>query len=423
MSDARIPGVAPALTAQAARLRPADLEPESAADAARIDALLDRVADAQIVVLGELDHWIAQKSDFRLWWLSRLAARHPLVLGEELGHSDGRRVSRYLETGDETWLDRVPTFGWTADRRSDRDDRPTGLLRASFERYPTARFKAAQCAFYRAMRGLGVRALHGIDINAIATAGYADVRGHLSALAPGLARRIEAGLAQVAGESAAQEADRLMALRAFIDSLPLSASLLDAVAVDLEVMADTLRYQTLAHPAPDYQSLRPAMALREETMKRAVDRLLEAMAPGEKLVLMAHALHLVKDDERLGGAPGVGPGGSLVHSLGHYLARERGERVFAVWFVFGRGSDCQPFPDLPTELQYPPDTLNTRLLAAQAPLVLATRDVDTALPGPIGVGHLYNLVAGVDLGAQTDAVFFLQTVSPLPEAAAADRPR
>jgi hypothetical protein len=28
--------------------------------------------------------------------------------------------------------------------------------------------------------------------------------------------------------------------------------------------------------------------------------------------------------------------------------------MFAVWFVFGRGNDCQPFPDLPTEFRFPP---------------------------------------------------------------------
>jgi hypothetical protein len=43
-------------------------------------------------------------------------------------------------------------------------------------------------------------------------------------------------------------------------------------------MAGTLRYQALAHPAPDYLALRPAMALREDLMKQSVDRILDRQA-------------------------------------------------------------------------------------------------------------------------------------------------
>lgn len=408
------------ISGHAARLRTTNLEPASDTDAARIDALLAQSDHARVIVLGELSHWISEKSDFRLWWLRRLAARHPLVLAEELGHSDGCRVARYLHTGDEDWLDRVPTFGWEGDRREDRDDRPTGILRRSFDAYPTARFKAAQCAFYRELRALGITAYHGIDINAVAGAGYADARAFLPALPADLARRIEPALAPVQGESALDESARLTALQAEIESHrahsdAAAARALDSMAFDVERMADTLRYQALAHPAPDYDALRPAMALREATMKRAVDRILDGMAADERLVLMAHALHLVKDDDRVDAAAGAGPGGNLVRSLGHHLARERGERVFAVWFVFGGGSDCQPFPDLPNRYRFPSDTLNARLLAAGGPLVVPTgAAADRALEGPVGIGHLYNLVARVELGAQTDAVFFLPDVTPLP---------
>jgi hypothetical protein len=105
----------------------------------------------------------------------------------------------------------------------------------------------------------------------------------------------------------------------------------------------------------------------------------------------------------------------VVASLGHHLARERGEAVFAVWFLFGGGSDCQPFPDLPTTLHYPPDTLNAALLAHGEPLVLDTALCDDAITTRARVGHLYNLVADVDLCAQVDAVFFLPHVGPLPD--------
>jgi len=401
------------IDAHAASLDPATLLPTSAAAASRIEAVFERIDNARIVVLGELDHWIAEKTQFRLWWLERLTARHRLVLAEEIGHSDGGRIAAYLTSGDTTWLDRVPTFGWEADRRPDRDDRPAGVLRASFDRYPTARFKAAQCQFYRAVRDLGLTRFHGIDVNAVAGAGYADVAARVRLLEPALARPIGSALARVPGETMAAEATRLERLAAACARDP---RLVD-IELDVRVMADTLRYQILAHPAPDYDALRPAMAWREDMMKRAVDRVLDAMAPDEKLVLMAHALHLVKDDDRVGGAPGAGPGGQLVHSLGHHLARECGEHVYSIWFLFAGGTDAQPFPDLPSEFQFPPNTLNARLGARGTPLVLPTTpDADDPLEGVVGVGHLYNLVASVDLAAQADAIFFLPRVTPLPAA-------
>lgn len=400
------------IDAHAARLRADNLEPATPADATRVESVLDRIENARIVVLGELDHWIAEKTDFRLWWLRRLATRHRLVLAEELGHSDARRVAQFLANGDASWLDRVPTFGWDGDRRTDRDDRPTGILRASFERYPTARFKAAQSAFYHAVRGLGLRAFQGLDVNAVAGGGYADIRARLAQLDRGIADRIERALVRVPGESALDEATRLEAL---VAQFPGDAHLA-GIGTDLRVMADTLRYEALAHPAADYDALRPAMAWREDMMKRAVDRVLDAMAPDEKLVLMAHALHLVKDDDRVGGAPGAGPGGHIVHSLGHYLARERAEPVFAVWFIFGGGRDCQPFTDLSCELRFPSDTLNARLLALDCPLVVPTAMAPDGFPkGTVGIGHLYSLVASVDLAAQADAIFFLPDVTPLPQ--------
>lgn len=415
-ADRADPTLADWIRRDAARLSAESLGPQSPTDAARIGRLLDQASAARVVVLGELNHWIAEKTLFRLWWLERLARRRPLVLAEELGHSDGWRVSRYLATGATAWLDRVPTFGWHGDDRADRDDRPTGVLRASFDRYPVARFKSAQAAFYRQVRALAPRAFHGIDINGSAGAGYADIAGRLDHRAADQAR-IATLLARRPGESVLEEADRLANARGAIDQLLVDdPGLAEAVTADLIAMELTLRYQALAHPAPDYESLRPAMARREDLMKRAVDRILDRMQPDEQLVLMAHALHLVKHDDGVTSSAGAGPGGSLVHSLGHHIAEVRGERVFSSWFVYGAGEDCQPFPDLPNTCAYPAQSLNAALGTAATPLLIGTTDgTPSALGDPVGIGHLYNLVARVDLARQVDAVFFLPTVTPLPD--------
>lgn len=415
-SDQADPTLAEWIRLGAARLSADVLAPQSPNDAARIERLLEQASTARVVVLGELNHWIAEKSRFRLWWLERLARRRPLVLVEELGHSDGWRVARYLETGDSTWLDRVPTFGWTGDHRTDRDDRPTGVLRASFDRYPVARFKAAQTAFYRQLRAMSLHAFHGIDINGSAGAGYADIASRLEHRAADQARVAEL-LARRPGESVLEEADRLAQARGALDALLADdPDLAEAVAADVHTMEQTLRYQALAHPAPDYESLRPAMAWREDMMKRAVDRILDRMPPDRQLVLMAHALHLVKHDDGVTSGASAGPGDRLVHSLGHYIAEERGERVFSSWFLYGAGEDCQPFPDLPNTCAYPAQTLNAALATAATPLVIGTAHGTPRAPGdPVDIGHLYNLVARVNLARQVDAVFFMPTITPLPD--------
>jgi hypothetical protein len=178
----------------------------------------------------------------------------------------------------------------------------------------------------------------------------------------------------------------------------------------LRAMIETNAYTALAHPAQDFEALRPAMAYREEILKRRVDAVVAALARDEVLVLMAHAFHLAKDDRRIGRA-GIGPGGDQVASLGHHLVQERGTAPFSAWLVYGEGEDSQPFPDLPKRASFPNDSLNRRLAARDVPLVVpVTRD---AFAQDIGVGHLYNQVVPVHLPSEADAIFFVPRATPL----------
>jgi hypothetical protein len=105
-------------------LDPRTLEP-AGQDRARWEELVDRVADGDVVYLGEANHFVHEKVEFRCWWLRRLAARRPLIVGEELSWSDSRRVAAFLATGDAAHLDRAATFGDGRHIRGDRDDTTT----------------------------------------------------------------------------------------------------------------------------------------------------------------------------------------------------------------------------------------------------------------------------------------------------------
>ncbi len=124
-------------------------------------------------------------------------------------------------------------------------------------------------------------------------------------------------------------------------------------------MIETLRYTALAHPAADYEALRPAMAYRETTLKRRVERMLDSLAEDEVLVLMAHAFHLAKRDDRINGV-GVGPGGDQVSSLGHHLVATQGLRVFSLWLLYGGGQTASRFRTCPAPPAIRP-TRSTRI--------------------------------------------------------------
>jgi erythromycin esterase-like protein len=374
---------------------------------------IDRaLARARIVLLGETNHFAHEKCAFRLWWLGRLARHRRLVLGEELSWSDGRFVSRYLASGDESQLDRLATFGHPG--RADRDDRPTGILRASADAFPTALFKAAQVRFYRALRELEPRRFFGFDVGA-PDATYEDIEARVDQVPDtGMAQSLRQLLARVPGESIAEEAERLQ--RAAEHAGRSGEPQLRALESEIASMAGSLQYMALAHPAPDYEALRPAMALREDLMKGRVERALAELAPDETLVLMAHAFHLARDDRRIH-AEGIGPGGGLVPSLGHHLVQVLGLAPYAVWMLYGGGQDSQPFPDLPQHASYPPDALNSVLGSAGMPLVLNVAPLaEGALSRDVGVGHMYNQVVPVHLPTQADAIWYLPRITPMRDA-------
>jgi erythromycin esterase-like protein len=97
------------------------------------DGLLE---NKRVVYLGEEDHWIHEKSDYRLLLLRYLISRGFRYIGEELGWSDGMRIDRFLETGDESYLDSIATYGYKSAIRTDRDDKPPEHLKPPMKIIP-----------------------------------------------------------------------------------------------------------------------------------------------------------------------------------------------------------------------------------------------------------------------------------------------
>jgi len=292
--------------------------------------------------------------------------------------------------------------------RKDRDDRPGGILKVPD--YPADAFVAEQKRFYCGLRAAGGRGLFGIDIDGVPGGSYEDIRAWLARFADKASvRAFQHKLEQTPGESACDEARRLREVKATSIANDIGEDLARTIQFSLDALADSFAYITLGYSAPNYEALRPAMAFRENCMKRRFAAA-EALCGSTQMILMGHALHLAKKGDPVASS-GIGPGGGQVSSLGHHLAQERGLNILSIWMLYGKGEDAQPFPDLPRTANYPKDTLNAALAAIGKPLLLPLND--PAFAQPMKIGHMYNTLVSIVPREQTDAIFFLPQVSPL----------
>jgi len=405
---------------------------EDGADVERLAFLDKALQGKRIVYLGEPNHWIHEKYPYRLLMVRYLYSRGWRHLGEELGWSDGRRVDRYLETGESTELDCVTAYGYEGANRPDRDDKPTGLLADGWTSFPTELFRAEQVRFAHALRRIsesrppGSERLHffGFDADYIPSAGYEQVDELLCAAPDSpLIAEMRALLARVDGETVRQESARLSAALEWLEENRdrverlISVESCGRLRYALLNMRDSFRYTAAAYPATDWGKLRRAMAKRELIMQRHVTTVLSGLGPEEKVILMSHNQHLAKDDDGIS-APevGAGAGGGIVPSTGCYINSLFPKEVFSVWMLYDHGRDCQPYPRLASELRSPPSSLNAVLAEVGSVFILPTHSSDPRsdlMSGETEIVSMYNQVLRARLVNQCDAVFFVREVSPL----------
>lgn len=76
----------------------------------KLDKLLE---NKRVVYLGEEDHWIHEKTVYRIIMLRYLISRGWNYIGEEIGWSDGIRIGKYIDNGQESYLEKIATYGYT----------------------------------------------------------------------------------------------------------------------------------------------------------------------------------------------------------------------------------------------------------------------------------------------------------------------
>jgi len=407
-----------------------DLPLQTERNLERLAALDPAIASKRIVYLGEPDHFIHEKYDYRLLMLRYLVSRGWNHIGEEMGIVDGYRINKFLASGDSNHLDRVPMYGYKGGQRTDRDDSATGLLKDSFTAFPLAPFVAEQKSFALGLRDVatahkGELNFFGFDIDALPGAGYEDLTEILAPIADdALVAEILATFARVPNETRVEEVTRLDIANQMIDANLATLSRLLGAARSADVvrfaraLRESFQYTQASYPASDWPSLNVGMALRETTMHRNVTARFAEAGENAKAVLMSHNLHLAKDFDRIKGNFGAGPGGGKVTAIGTYLNRMFPEEIFSVWMLCNRGLDCQPFSFCTCEIKPVDGSLNS-ILSEIGPALILPLSLSAAAPIPALLNSKMLIQMDGQPGVraaiveQADAIFFIDEVSPL----------
>jgi len=329
-------------------------------------SVLDKLLEGKrIVFLAEPDHYVREKYDFQLIFIRYLCERGWRYIGMEMGRADGRRIDRYLETGDTAWLDRVASYGYRGDERANRKDIPEGLVPKKSDRDFVKNIHEEQYWFQKQLRLLnetlppGKPRLRwfGFDADLRPGGAYVDAEQLLKPHeSDPLARKILQHLARPENEPRPDEIKRLRGLLTFLEHEEAGVRDLlgkaDAVELrrTLQCLADGLAFIEAGRKGPLSADWHPAMAQREETMFRQMDDVLADLPPDEKIILLGAFMHLSKNSDELQfGAMGDPFASPMWPSIGDHLDKKLPGEVYSIWMLYDHGRHGVPMLENPIE--------------------------------------------------------------------------
>ena len=330
-------------------------------------SVLDRLLEGKrMVFLGEPDHYVREKYDFQLIFIRYLFERGWRHIGMEMGRADGRRIDRYLETGDIAWLDRVASYGYKGDERANRKDIPKGLVPKKSDRSFVKNIHDGQYWFQKQLRSLnetlppGKPRLRwfGFDADLRPGGAYVDAEELLKPhQSEPLAQEILKRLARPEKELRPGEIKRLKDLLSFLECEEAGVRDLlgkaDAVELGrtLRCLVDGLAFIEAGRKGPMSDEWLPAMGQREETMFRQMDDVLADLPPDEKIILLGGFMHLSKNSDALQFGAIDDPFASpMWPSIGDYLDKKLPGEVCSIWMLYDHGRHGVPMRKNPIEV-------------------------------------------------------------------------
>lgn len=317
----------------------------------------DALQGKRIVYLGEADHYVHEKYDYRLILIRYLFERGWRHIGNEMGRSDGKRIDQFIATGDPSHLDRVAIYGYRGALRSDRNDYAKGIARialAKSKEWREALF-AEERWFAHQLRNLSETRVHGsprieffgFDYDPLAGGGYEDAEAVLAPYkADSTIAQIRKRLARVKNESIDDEIARLNRVVDYIQSK--RSSLQHLMGADhynellnsLLCLRDSFRVVKVngydVTPSVRIEALKD----RERSMFRQVKEKISKLKPEEKIILMGHNTHLSKDYTTLRFGP-MNASNPSWPTIGTFVAKLLPGQVYSIWMLYdhGRHSD------------------------------------------------------------------------------------
>ncbi|EYF07093.1 erythromycin esterase family protein [Chondromyces apiculatus] len=424
-------------------------------DPAVATAIDHLVAGKRIVFLGEPDHYIHEKYPYRLAILRRLSRHGFHHLGMEIGTSDGARIDRYLDSGDEQALARVALFGYAGKSPEERRELERFQPRVESDRAALRAFAAEERRFFRALRALrtpsapdasnapgapnapdtpgapgapgptdveeGGFRFFGYDTDAIAGSAYQDLRDTLAPVAgTPEATAAAARLALVRGEDLSQETLRVVTFSDEVSADPspyvtaFGSERASTFQDQLHALSESLLFMVgrLQDPRPLAQ--RRFYERRETFMHRRLDRWLAAH-PRDKLVLLGHNTHLSRASTTLSVGPSDGEHMPMWRSIGTHVTEPRPTEVLALWLLAPEGTHFMPDGKQPVVRDVP--LRRNSLEAALAPFGDAfLLDLRRRPPGtPFDEVHDHGNPSSYGhgpVGRNADALVFFRRVSP-----------
>ncbi|UCC32735.1 MAG: erythromycin esterase family protein [Phycisphaerales bacterium] len=392
-------------------------------DSRKLSALDETFKGKRFVYLGEPDHGIHEKYDYRLLLIRYLFEKGWRHIGVEAGFSGGKKLDRYLETGDTAYID----AHYKRYSRQGREDRAKSIPGARDPEF-LAILRDEKTWFLEQLRSLcearppGTDRIHwfGFDLDSTPGGGYADaealVRPHESnALVQSVLRR----LVLVDGETRMQEVQRLRDLLGFLGNR--QAELRQCLGEDdarelqrcIRCLADSFRFAMARQAGPDSSAWRSGMAEREEIMCRQLDEWIDGLAPVDKIILLGHNFHLAK----LSTAIRVEGTSISRRNIGTHLADRFPGQVCSIWMLYDRGRHLDAYSkpyvkDVPSR----PGTITQLLAQAGTRFVLPLHSGDSResylrLPREFVANGEFR--ASAVLPQQADVLFFLAEASEL----------